>query len=457
MYRNARRRRSTIAFLSAVAMSIWCAPSGHAQVAELENLAFAPNGQAANGPSYLSNNTSGRQVSANGRWVTFRSGAPNITPSSPFAFTQIFVLDRHLRTTELVSKAAGTQAGGNGASLTPSISADGRYVIYYSEASNLVFDDSNGIADLFVTDRISGVTERVSVAGGNIQLSETCARPAISGDGRVVAFACSAPQLAPGAAGPFVGVFIRDRQAGLTTLLTRTPNGLPIDGLSRDPSLSYDGRYVAIESNSTQLDPTSNGTTAVYRYDRQTGQVETVSTSQGLAAFGYGASISYDGQRVAFTSTEFLAATDLSSFADVYVRDIPSATTFHVSRTHNGEPADGPSLDCVIAGDGKSVAFISVASNLTASGHNGTSEAFWGSIATGGLLRLAQNRAGQQGNDQALFPSMGGDHRTVLFNNRSLNWTPDVGPRPLFDSVYAARPRTDQLSADGMEGFYGGH
>lgn len=445
-------RSSWLVPLTAITLFAFCTQTTSAQVAQLEHLASAPGGQfPANSPAYLSNSTSGRQVSANGRWVTFRSNASNMTPGTPVGFTQIFVVDRHLRTTEVVSKAAGTQVGANGSSLTPSISADGRYVVYYSEASNLVFDDSNGVADLFVTDRITGVTERVSVAGRNIQLSESCGQSAISGDGQIVAFACGDPQLAPGATGFYFGVFIRDRQAGITSLVTQLTNGLPINGVSRDPSLSYSGRYVAFESSSTQLDPTFNGGSTIYRYNRQTGQLVTVSTVQAMAAQGYGASISYDGRRVAFTSSGYLAPSDLSFFSDIYVRDVATETTFHISPTYNGQPSDSSSFDAVIAGDGKSVAFISVASNLTAIGHNGTSEVFWREVEGGSLLRLAQNRAGQQGDDQGLFPSMGWDHRTVVFNNRSLNWTPDAGPAPLFNSIYAAQPRIDKISVDSME------
>ena len=137
-------------------------------------------------------------ISADGRYVAFISDASNLVPGDTNGVTDIFVYDRQTGTIERVSVAAdGTQ--GNGGSCQPSISADGRYVAFSSYASNLVPGDTNGISDVFVYDRQTDTIERVSVAADGTQGNSYSWQPAsISADGRYVAFSSFASNLVPG-------------------------------------------------------------------------------------------------------------------------------------------------------------------------------------------------------------------------------------------------------------------
>jgi Tol biopolymer transport system component len=166
-------------------------------------------------------------ISADGRYVAFGSEASNIVPDDSFGNYDVFVADRLASTTERVSVSSdGTQ--GNDSSNFPLISADGRFVAFESQSSNLVAADTNGNGDVFVRDRVSGTTERVSISSTGVQGNNQSYVSSISADGRYVAFNSSANNLVPGgdANGLNDDVFVRDRQLG-TTWRQRNRNADP--------------------------------------------------------------------------------------------------------------------------------------------------------------------------------------------------------------------------------------
>jgi Tol biopolymer transport system component len=183
-------------------------------------------------------------VSADGRYVAFHSEATNLVAGDTNGSEDVFVRDRVTGTTERVSIATGG-AEGNGHSSAESISADGRFVAFESQASNLVSGDTNGQADIFVRDRQTGTTERVSRATSGAQGNSLSGGPAISADGRFVAFLSFSTNLVPGDTNGHYDIFVRDRLNGTTERVSVATGGTQADGDSYSPAISADGRYVA--------------------------------------------------------------------------------------------------------------------------------------------------------------------------------------------------------------------
>lgn len=187
--------------------------------------------------------------------------------------SQIFVRDRRRRTTELVSVAA---AGGEalGASGSPSISSSGRYVAFGSDASDLVPDDSNGVPDVFVRDRTAGTTTLVSVGPGGVPADGASELPSISANGRVVAFLSRARNLGGTDTTDTTDVFIRDLGAGTTVKASAGLGGAEANGPSFAPYVSGDGTTVVFASGATNLvSDDTNGRIDVFAYDRASGTV----------------------------------------------------------------------------------------------------------------------------------------------------------------------------------------
>src|SRR5215813_8861590 len=160
--------------------------------------------------------SSAAAISADGRFVAFESNATNLVPGDTNGLTDIFVNDHGAGGTIRASvDSLGRQA--NGPSFNPAISADGRFVAFESDATNLVAGDTNGKRDVFVHDVTAGTTVRVSVDSLGRQSNGPSFNPAITGDGRFVAFESDATNLAPGDTNRFRDIFVRDRQSGTTT------------------------------------------------------------------------------------------------------------------------------------------------------------------------------------------------------------------------------------------------
>src|SRR6266511_706579 len=210
--------------------------------------------------------------------------------------------------TSLVSVASdGTQ--GNDPSSGPATSSDGRVVAFHSIATNLVAGDTNAEIDIFVRDRQTAETTRVSVASDGTQANDLSVLPAVSGDGRYVAFESDATNLVTGDSNVRRDIFVRNRQTPETTRVSVASDGTQANDLSVLPAVSGDGRYVAFESDATNLvTGDSNVRRDIFVRDRQTAETTRVSVAsdgtQGSSEFGFSqgadASISADGRFVAF-------------------------------------------------------------------------------------------------------------------------------------------------------------
>jgi Tol biopolymer transport system component len=297
-------------------------------------------------------------ISADGRCVAFHSFATNLVPGDTNGWPDVFVRDRLLGTTERVSvNSAGAQA--NFGSYYPSISADGRYVAFASSASNLVEGDNNGVHDVFVRDRLALTTERVSVSsaeteGNDGSFSYTCP---ISADGRHAAFWSRASNLVAGDTNGVYDVFVRDRLTGNTGRVSLSSAGAEGNGDSGYLSISADGRYVAFHSFATNLVPgDTNGWSDVFVRDRLAASTKRVSVSSAGAEANSNSqypSISADGGYVAFHSwATNLVAGDTNADVDVFVR---SALTYPVPEVllevHPNERAPGSTTAQSIGGN----------------------------------------------------------------------------------------------------------
>lgn len=282
-------------------------------------------------------------ISADGRYVAFTSYADNLVASDANGVEDVFLRDRVAGTTELVSlDSSGAQA--DGGTFCSGISADGRYVVFYGSAANLVAGDTNGSTDVFVRDRLNGTTECMSVDPSGLPGDASSDSGAITPDGRFVAFRSSADDLVPGDTNGKADVFVRDRQTGTTERLSVDSSGAQGDDDSWIPALTPDGRFAAFQSRAANLVVgDANGSWDVFVRDRLLGTTERVSVdtngAEGDADSGIrGPVLSQDGRYVAFDSSAHLVPDDTDGWHDIYVRDRgpepPSAYCASDTTTH---------------------------------------------------------------------------------------------------------------------------
>jgi Tol biopolymer transport system component len=233
------------------------------------------SGHQANGLS------SSPTISADGRFVAFQSEASNLVPGDTNGHSDVFVRDRAAQVTRRVSVGAGGQQG-NGESFEPAISAGGRFVVFWSSASNLVAGDTNNADDIFVRDRFARVTRRISVGLGGQQANGHSEVPAISARGRFVAFSSSASNLVPGDTNGTSDVFVRDRMGQLTRRVSVGSGGQQSNDISFLPTISADGRFVGFTSSASNLVPVdTNNADDIFVRDRFAQVTRRVSVGSG--------------------------------------------------------------------------------------------------------------------------------------------------------------------------------
>ena len=245
-----------------------------------------------------------------------------------------------------------------------------------------VNDDSNTTFDVFMYDRQTQPTptvQRVSRLSNDNQLDADSRRPALSLDGRFVAF-MTYSELFSGDGNNRPDIVVRDRDTGLLDVISLTPGGTTGNGNSFDPSISGDGRFVAFRSEADDLVPgDSNGRWDIFVRDRVAGTTEIVSVSStGAQADHHSAetSISDDGRFVAFRSTASnLVPDDANNRADIFVHDRDTGQTVRVGQPP-GDEANGHSANPVISGDGAWIAFESDATNLVVDDTNAARDIF---------------------------------------------------------------------------------
>jgi Ca2+-binding RTX toxin-like protein len=367
-------------------------------------------------------------ISADGRFVAFESGASNLVPGDTNNTDDTFVRDTLTNTTTRVSfDSAGNQA--NSGSYTASISADGRFVAFESDASNLVPGDTNRRQDIFVRDTLTNTTTRVFADSAGNQGNEDSYSPSISADGRFVAFSSDASNLVPGDTNDGRDIFVGDRLTNTTTRVSVDSAGNQGNFDSGNPSISADGRFVAFESFASNIVPEdTNNSFDIFVRDTLTNTTTRVSLdSAGNQANSASnrPSISADGRFVAFSSrASNIVPGDTNTNPDIFVRDTLTNTTTRVSVDSAGNQTNSLSDNPSISADGRFVAFSSFSYNLDPRDTNVTQNIFVvDTSSTPNVINGTpgnDNLTGTSGND-IINGSEGDDVLTGLRANDVLN------------------------------------
>jgi Tol biopolymer transport system component len=368
-------------------------------------------------------------ISADGRYVAFTSLATNLVGGDTNERQDAFVYDRQTGHTERVSvSSSGAQAkpgpDPNGGSAAMDMSADARYVLFQSDASNLARGDSNGKNDAFIHDRVTGKTRRIRPAGVGITAGALSANGhyavlnaggnifrydlrrgrllrltasanswsdggSISADGRYVAFTSNASNLVRGDTNKLPDVFMRDVRTGRTTRISVTSAGKQGVGKrysngSNAPTISSDGRFVAFHSDMRNLVAgDTNNAFDIFVHDLVTGKTQRVSVSsagrQANAESLGSASFSLNARYVAFTSLATnLVANDRNDITDVFIRDLRTHRTQLVSLGMHGQGDDASwvGLGAAFTRDSRHLLFASWAANLVPGDTNGVADVF---------------------------------------------------------------------------------
>jgi len=364
-------------------------------------------------------------ISADGQLVAFFSDASNLVAGDTNGREDVFVHDRLTGTTERVSVDSSGSEGNYGSSY-PAISADGQIVTFQSYASNLVAGDRNGWSDIFVHNRTTGRTRRVSVDSSGAEANGSSYEPSISANGRIVAFQSYASNLVAGDRSGYLDVFVHNRTTGITERVSVDSSGSEANYGSSYPAISADGLFVAFQSEAWNLVAgDTNGWSDVFVHDRSTGNTERVSVdSSGVEGniWSLYPSISADGQIVGFHSyASNLIAGDTNGTYDVFVRDRSTGITERVSVDSSGLQGNGSSAIPSISADGLFVAFYSTASNLVSGDTNGFGDVFVHDRSTGITDRVSVDSSGVQGNGYSLYPSISADGQIVAFESGASN------------------------------------
>jgi Tol biopolymer transport system component len=400
-----------------------------------------------------STSTSGSPViSADGAFVVFRSAATNLVSggSDTNSGPDIFRFERATGLVTLVSHVVGAPTvAGNGGSDSRQISADGTVIVFSSVASDLVANDPNGATqDLFVLANPVAAGATLSKGVGGVPSDGASGAPRISANGRYVVFSSRATNLvtAPGCVTGVPQVFRLDRFTGLLQCVSQTLAGAPGDGPSGDPVVSADGRFVAYPTRATNLVAgCANGQDQIVLTDMQTRQ--TLCVSQGAAGPGAAASrtptISGDGNLIAFvTPSANLDPACANGVDQVQLRNVAAGTIRCVSVDAGGQAGTGPSVDPALSGDGSRLVYATKATNLlfpaaalaaapagrVAGGQpRAQSERLAQivrqstAVGAGVAELLSRGPGGAPGNGESRLPAVSDDGGTVAFESTATN------------------------------------
>ncbi len=326
------------------------------------------------------------------------------------------------------TNAGGGQATGGG-SHYPCISADGRYVAFYSSATDLVPGDTNTSKDVFRKDLHTGAIVRCSTDAAGSQVSGASAFPSISADGRYVAFASEAATLVSGDSNGKQDIFRKDVLTGAIVRCSTTASGGEVTGASSDPSISADGRYVAFASEAaTLVSGDSNGKQDIFRKDLETGAIVRCSTTVVGGQLGqpsYNPSIGSDGSYVAFESdSPNLVESDFNSARDIFRKDVETGAVLRCSTDSSLGESNAGSSYARISPDARYVAFESDANNLVPGDGNAKSDAFRKDLQTGAIVCCSTGTSGEEGNGDSSSTCMSGDGRYVAFASGASDLVP---------------------------------
>jgi len=367
-------------------------------------------------------------VSADGQIVAFQSDAPFIASHDYDFFTHIYVKNFQSDDVDLIDVGVDGQLG-NGISYWPALSANGRYLAFESGATNLIADDNAPVSKIFLKDLQTGsmICASTDAAGG--PTNGDCTLANLSADGRYLAFASSATNLVPDDTTPDWDIYVKDLETGAIVLASTNELGIKANADSSNATLSADGRFVAFVTTATNLvGDDTNLTYDVFVKNLQTGTVIRASTDASGAeanAESGSACLSGDGQSVAFVSSaNNLVADDTNDAADVFVKNLATGAVALASSDASGSEGNLESDRPSLSSDGRYVAFSSGATNLVPEPLAGRWEVFVKDVQTGGIVMANTNAAGQAGSGSSIFPRITPDGRQVVFEGGGQNLVP---------------------------------
>ncbi|HYG73694.1 MAG TPA: hypothetical protein VEK08_01575 [Planctomycetota bacterium] len=344
---------------------------------------------------------------------------------------------------KLVSRAAGeTGVVGNAASVAPDITPDGRYMVFESIATNLLPGVSG--RQVYLRDLQTGAVELISKNTSGAPGNGSSYQAHVSADARYVSFSSSASDLVAGDTNGFDDIFLRDRQTGTTTKISLTSTGGQTNGPSFQSRITGDGRFVMFESRATNLVPgDTNAMGDGFLVDRTNGTIERVtltSTGGEIIASPGGRNettgISDDGNLIVFLTdadASNIVPNDTNNAQDVFLRNRAAATTIRLSVNAQGQEGNDHSLFPSISRDGNTIVFTSYASNLVDGDTNGVSDVFMLNRTTGQLTRITN------GNGDCAQVTVSGDGRFVAFASNASNLVSDddnaFGDQFLYDDT----------------------
>lgn len=374
-------------------------------------------------------------ISADGRWVSFGSNASNLVVGDVNQTTDVFLRDRTTGVTVLVSRTStGIQA--NGGSGLNSISADGRFVAFKSTSTNLDPADTDPKPDIYRHDRITGETVLVSTRLlPGTHPDGTWQTPSISENGRFVAFDCWDDNLVPGDQnGGALDVYLRDMQTGVMELISVGNQGELGDDISDTPSISWDGRFVAFASMTSNWF-VGNAQKAPHAYvrDRVLGTTTLVSYAPsgtyGPMGGGFNPSISGDGTKVAFDYIGPDIQPPLFNGhtwpgAQVFVRDLIDGSLTYVGYDVTGGVSAHECRYPRLSYDGRFVAWESLSDDLTVTPGHINQNIFHRDLQTGVTVLVSRGMGGTKPDSYSVSPSISADGRTVAYASQASNLVP---------------------------------
>ena len=399
--------------------------------ANTTRISVSAGGAQANSNSFVSTLTS------DGRYIAFESLASNLVSTNTNGKSQIYIKDTSTGGIQLISMN-GSGVAGNANSVEPSISGDGRYVAFTSDATNLIANDGNGLRDVFIFDRNSSSIMRVSPSG--VEPNGISHMPYLSRDGKYLVISSLATNFAVNDTNSFRDIFLYQLSSGILKRINTSATGEQANSDSFASGISSDGNYVAFVSSASNLAPNdSNSVYDIFLFDNTTGKNELISVaSNGTLGNNVSTwpSVSDDGRIVAYISLATnLVTGDTNGKYDVFMRDRKFSTTTRISVDSTGNQANEFSWHPFVSGNGRYLVFWSFASNLIANDNNGQGDIFIHDRIKNTLERINVDTTGSEANsltDRSLGVSH--DGLIVSFNSFASNLV--VGDSNLSSDVY---------------------
>lgn len=370
-------------------------------------------------------NSNEGSISGDGGYVAFYSAATNLVSSDTNSESDVFRKNMLDGSIQRVSVSSAGSQGNNSSGGTVSISRDGNFVTFNSNASNLISSDTNGVNDIFLRDISSGTTEVITQStSGTLQNgSPVTGASHMSEDARFVVFSSTATNLVSGDTNNSQDVFLRDRQLAKTIRISVSEAGTEGNSNSNSPSISCDGRYIAFRSDGTNLvSGDTNGQTDVFLLDRITDELKNITLS-GNGYSGYPI-LSCDGSYIVFYSEATnIVSGDTNGKSDHFLYNVEQ-NSFEIISVDSSEDLGNdyvPPMPATISDDGRFVAFQSDSSDLVSGDTNAKTDVFLRDRQAGTTERMTVSSGGTQANDFSWTARISSDGRFVTYYSSASN------------------------------------